>query len=84
MIKTVYLPLSLSLANPLMLDTEMALWRKDKQAKLDEQAIKAQDELNQLLVKGYVVIASHVHETNTYTHIVFVLYLSPDKVELPY
>lgn len=84
MVKTVYLPLALTVQNPSMLDSDRAKWRQEKQQKWDDAVNSAQDELNQLLAKGYEVLASHLLDTNASTHIVFVLYLAPDKVPVPF
>ncbi len=84
MIKTLSLPIVWKYNYSPAAWEDYDLWRKTQRSKFDEAESNAKDELNSLLAKGFVVLSSHLWDDDNETVIFYVLYLSPDKVELPY
>lgn len=84
MIKTLSLPIAWKYEYWPLSSKDKESWRDTQELAFLSKVKGAEDELNRLLVAGYVVLSSHLWDTDYDTVIFYVLYLAPDKVEIPY
>ena len=84
MIKTIYHTVRMKFPARTLREAELSGQVHELRSSLDSAMDASSDELNVAMAQGFQVLTSHVIETDTHTFIVFVLYLSPDAVKVPF
>lgn len=77
MIKMLSLPIAWKYDYVPQSSEENKSWRETQEIHFEAKVKGAEDELTKLLGAGWVVLSSHLWDTETDTSIFYVLYLSP-------